>query len=82
MMGETRLRLTLRKVSLEVYLTIEEMKNTDAGTESLEARDSDTSVDIDDISTGNDDDLLTMEKTKKYQVEKTNSSTSEEKYGG
>ena len=69
--------MTLRKVSLEVYLTIEEMKNTDAGTESLEARDSDTSVDIDDISTGNDDDLLTMEKTKKYQGEKTNSSTSE-----
>ena len=77
MMGETRLRLTLRKVSLEVYLTIEEMKNTDGGTDSLDESDSDISVDIEDISAGNDDDLLTMEKTKKYQGEKTNSSTSE-----
>ena len=69
--------MTLRKVSLEVYLTIEEMKNTDDGTDSLEESDSDISVDIEDTSAGNDDDLLTMEKTKKYQGEKTNSSTSE-----
>ena len=77
MMGETRLRLTLRKVSLDVYLTISEMKNTDVGTESFVESDTDISVDIDDISAGNDDDLLTTEKTKKYQGEKINSSTSE-----
>ena len=60
-----------------MYLTIEEMQNTVGGTDSLDESDSDISVDIDDISAGNDDDLLTMEKTKKYQGEKTNSSTSE-----
>ena len=69
--------MTLRKVSLEVYLTIEEMKNSDDGTDSLDESDSDISVDIEDTSAGNDEDLLTVEKTKKYHGEKTNSSTSE-----
>ena len=66
--------MTLRKVSLDVYLTMEVIKNTEAGTDSLDERDSDISVDIDDISSGNDDDLLTIEKIKKYQGEKINSS--------
>ena len=54
------------------------MKNTDVGTESFEESESDISVDIEAISAGNDDDLLTTEKTKKYQGEKTNSSTRSE----
>ena len=58
-------------------MTISEMKNTDVGTESFVESESDISVDMDDISAGNDDDLLTTEKTKKYQGEKINSSTSE-----
>ena len=66
--------MTLRKVSLDVYLTMEVIKNTEAGTDSLDERDSDISVDIDDISSGNDDDLLTIEKIKKYQGKKINSS--------
>ena len=53
------------------------MKNTDDGTESFKESAFDISVDIDDISAGNVDDLLTTENTKKYQGEKINSSTSE-----
>ena len=56
---------------------MEEIKNTEDGTESLEESDSDMSDDIEVTSAGNDDELLTMDKTKKYQGEKTNSSTSE-----
>ena len=56
---------------------ISEMKNTDVGTKSFEESESNISVDIEDISAGNDEDLLTTEKTKKYQGEKTNSTTSD-----
>ena len=54
---------------------MEVMKNTDGGTESFEESDSNISDEIEEITAGNDDDLLTGEKTKKYQGEKTNSST-------
>ena len=81
MLGETRLRLTLRNGEPELYLTMEEIKNTEDGTESLEESDSDISDDIEVTSAGNDDELLTMDKTKKYQGEKTNSSTSERRKG-
>ena len=58
-------------------MTISDMKNTDVGTESFVESESDISLDIEDISAGNDDDLLTTEKTKKYQGEKIYSSTSD-----
>ena len=77
MLGETRLRLTLRNEELGLYLTMEEIKNTEDGTESLEESDSDMSDDIEVLSAGNDEELLVTLRTKKYQGEKTNSSTSE-----
>ena len=60
---------------------MEEIQNFEDDTESFEESDSDISDDIKDTSAGNDDDLLTMDKTKKYQGEKTNSSTSERRKG-
>ena len=66
--------MTLRHGELELNLTMEEMKNTDDGTESLEESDSDISEAIDVTSAGKDDELLTTHITKKYQGEKTNSS--------
>ena len=77
MKGETRLRLTLRKGDPELYLTMEEIRNTEDGTESFNESDCEMSGDIKDISTGNEDELLTTQNTKKYQGEKINSSTSE-----
>ena len=55
---------------------MEEIKNTDEGTESLNESDSDMADDIENISAGNDEELLVTLRTKKYQGEKTNSSTS------
>ena len=75
MLGETRLRLTLRNEELGLYLTMEEIKNTEDGTESLEESDSEMSDDIKVPSAGNDEELLVTLRTKKYQAEKTNSST-------
>ena len=56
---------------------MEVMKNIDDGTESFEESDCNISDEIVEIVAGNGDALLTGEKTKKYQGEKTNSSTSE-----
>ena len=53
------------------------MKNTDDGTDSFDESPLNISDVIEEISCGNDDDLSTIENTKKYQGEKTNSSASE-----